>query len=123
MFRRFVNAITWKNIVTMLRFLNVTDTKTGTLSPAKVLTWAIAIGISVVMFSIGDVDLGAFAGGLMTLVAAFVAVYSLSIGKKIKMDGLVEAAQDELEKDNDRRHRHHDRPYGIEEPNDEGPTP
>lgn len=84
---KFIEAFTFRNIFKVFKFLNVVDDRTGELSPAKILAWAISFGICLVMFQINDeqVDLTVFAGALMTLITAFGIAFKLGQGKKVKL--------------------------------------
>ena len=99
---KFTDKITFANIFKIFKFLNVVDDRSGELSPAKVLAWAISIGICVIMFKINDeqLDLTVFAGALMTLITAFGITYKLGQGKKVKFqieeDLLAEEKDDEV---------------------------
>lgn len=81
------DAFTFKNMVRIFKFLNVVDGTTGELSPPKILSWGLSIGICVVLFQINDkeIDLTVFAGALMTLITAFGVAYKLGQGKKVRL--------------------------------------
>lgn len=117
LFTRMVNAITWKNTVMAIKFLNVTDAQTGQLAPPKLLAWFISVGICYAMFKLGEenMDLGLFAGAVATLVGAFAAAY------KLAMEG---DKDDDCDTDHDHRKRKpkYEPRYGVND-TDDGPTP
>lgn len=94
----FKDAFTFKNLLRIFKFLNVVDDRTGDLSPPKILSWGLSIGICVVLFQINDaeLDLTVFAGALMTLITAFGLAYKLGQGKKVKL-AIEDDAEDEDE--------------------------
>lgn len=83
----FKDAFTFKNLVSIFKFLNVVDDRTNELSPPKILAWGLSIGICVVLFQINDadIDLTVFAGALTTLITAFGVAYKLGQSKKVKL--------------------------------------
>jgi hypothetical protein len=93
------DAFTFKNIIRIFKFLNVVDDRTGELSPPKILSWGLSIGICVVLFQINDanIDLAVFAGALMTLITAFGVAYKLGQGKKVKLAIEDDSEDEELE--------------------------